>query len=293
MKKNVFLVVVAFVLASGLTGCVSAKKDIVYKEIPLSELVHTTQRLRNLANAGNYYFIVEAYFSFVSGSIKMTESPDEWDENAEKFRNNSPYSEQLRYLASDYTKYPNLKGLNNLEERIDFRKPYKIWLRVEHRGQYEVYSIPDKIEGIRTLEEATERIVENAGYILADWSKAFATKEAVQNWLDDIGSRAKDVDDVVKARKELYEGSVSTFKTYPSKLFLDTMTKNKNNLTEGYNRYKLINTEIEGILSKGSFFERSLGENINYPGLREKALNAKIDALNKEYAKLVDTYPVN
>jgi hypothetical protein len=126
------------------------------------------------------------------------------------------------------------------------------------------------------------------GFSVSNWEKYFSTRGAAEQWLKDIVERAKAVDDVVYARVELYNSDVRAFKTFPSKIMRDAVLKDKDNVIEAYNRYKPINADIAKVLAKGVVFERN-----EQPGRNVADVAERIDAYNKEYARLIDTYPVN
>jgi hypothetical protein len=125
-------------------------------------------------------------------------------------------------------------------------------------------------------------------FAIGNWGKYFSTRGTAEQWLKDIAERAKAVDDVVYARVELYNSDVRAFKTFPSKIMRDAVLKDKDNVIEAYNRYKPINADIAKVLAKGVVFEGN-----KQPGRNVADVAEKIDAYNKEYARLIDTYPVD
>jgi PHP family Zn ribbon phosphoesterase len=129
---------------------------------------------------------------------------------------------------------------------------------------------------------------------ISKWENSFPNKSDAEKWLADIIERVKYVDDIVRSRKELYNKDVTTFKTIPTRLTRDSMLKDKNSLIEAYNRYNPINADIvvKGVMVE-TVYNKMLNENFKYPGLSTSAVTETIDKLEKEYARLIDTYPVN
>jgi hypothetical protein len=133
-------------------------------------------------------------------------------------------------------------------------------------------------------------------YFIAGWESSFPEKQNAKEWLDSIVERSDSVRSVVRARQELYDKDVSAFKYIPSRVMRDTVLKDKNNLIEAYNRYKPINADINKMIDKGLTFVKNPGSSIlpiQYPGLPDDEAAKKIAIIEKEYANLVDTYPVN
>jgi hypothetical protein len=168
MKKGIVFGVLALLLVSGLTGCMSLSggifgsgssdsgqgeaKEVVYKEIPYSELA---QAISSVNSPGNG-FIVEAYFIDTDapgeGSYRISETqkgtPSQWFDAHDGGDDDAHYHSYLEphqfetYNAQTY-------------RRIDKTKKYKIYLGLYQNSystkDWDVYI--DKIEGLRTMEE--------------------------------------------------------------------------------------------------------------------------------------------
>ncbi|GHV40565.1 hypothetical protein AGMMS49546_14710 [Spirochaetia bacterium] len=142
-------------------------------------------------------------------------------------------------------------------------------------------------------------------FAMANWENVFSDKEDAQKWFDDIGERVSVILDIVYARKKLYEDHRRTFASYPMRTTRDALLQNKNNVIEACNRLKPINADIADILAKGVSFRRQIvaydprrGDTIDWrisspPGLEDSKITKAIEDLEKEYARLIDTYPVN
>lgn len=240
-------------------------------------------------------FIVEAYLGDMGGTFRILETlsgtPSQWFNIHDGGYNDThyfSYSEPHQFeIYSDKT-----------YKRTDKTKKYRIYFGVyQHSHDKDWVPFVDKIEGLMTMEEAAAKEAQEAAsrvnsglYTLVNWEKAFQNREAAQTWLDDIVKRAHSADDVVRARRGLYEQDSRAFKTFPSKSMLDAVLKDKNNLVEAYNRYKPINADIAKILAQGPEFDKKM---LPYPGLADGDVTKRIQQYNDDYAKLVDTYPVN
>jgi hypothetical protein len=148
-------------------------------------------------------------------------------------------------------------------------------------------------EAYRTVNSTYNSIW--TAFTLLDWDKAFKTREEAEAWLDDIVEKTRNVDDVVRGRRAVYDQKAEELKFYQLREVRDALLIAKNNLIEAYNRYVPINNEITKVLAMGVEFR---GHDyprlvVNYPGLKEEDVKKGIDAYNNDYAKLIDIYPVN
>jgi ABC-type uncharacterized transport system substrate-binding protein len=109
--------------------------------------------------------------------------------------------------------------------------------------------------------------------------------------MEGITSRIRDVCEVVAARRNLYDEHVGAFKVYPSASMRDTLRREKNSIVEAWNRFKPINADIAKIVAKGAIIADRY--EYKYPGYTDAEVAKEIAAVESEFAKLIDTYPVD
>ena len=286
MKKTIFGFIVLLVLiVSVLTNCSSTPAAIPEPD-PVPEKIH--------ANA------VDVSFSDDHNQIKL-------------------FSEKNNEQIFDIAEIKSKAGYEKLAGRLKLGGPFIFYL-IPNSDPYRRGYIAIEIEGLISIDEfdeyvakETERRAEvvkwgGAAFFITEWQKVFATKEDAKNWADSIVGRVNNVRSVVAARRKLYDDNVSAFKYFPSRMMLDTVTKNKNDLIESLNRYRPIRQEVVNkIYTAGAIFEFASTYNDRhlsgfriyterFPtelGYTEQEIVEAIEKINNEYAILIDTYPVN
>lgn len=160
---GVFVVFIVLGLACASTPESSKEFEIVYTEVPYSELWKEVEKVNSLGKG----FIVEAYFNATNapgeGSFSIVANPTDRDGHWIRGHNNTSVSGYYHELYNSYVESHQFEQYDNQTyKRIDKNKLYKIYIcvfygpaKTVNTFDIEEVRIPiiDRIEGLRSLEE--------------------------------------------------------------------------------------------------------------------------------------------
>ena len=295
MKKTIYcLIVLSALIVGGLTSCVSTAKSKPEPEPAVEQITINTADIKWVWENSIFQINGTRYDLYRLQSPKndglQSSLKDEYAKVAGRLMTGGPFT--LYFIPKIFDQGNNsfpiikIEGLMSVEE-------------------YDAFVLKEKERRIKIFTcFFGNRVKISVGYYnLVDWSNAFSTSEEAKKWYDNIRQQIDNIDEVIVARKKLYDDNVTAFRALPSRIMLNTVTKNKNDLIDAYNRYKPINSEVSKIIKKGVFVEL-VKEAVNLTndeilkynpvfGLTENEVIDAIQNINSAYAKLVDTYPVN
>jgi len=287
--------------------------------------------MRKLIMKKAVFFTVSAFIICVLMGCASLESKktETMQVNARDVGFNGTYIERVwrRFIVVNQKFYCFSRLIDNpeydkLEERLQLGGPFTFYY-IPDRKNDKIDFIITKIDGLISIEEFDAYVAAEAerrvivvnlfSFFLTDWQKAFGTKEEAISWYNNSANRARYINDVVSARQKLYEDNVRAFRALPTRIMLNTITRNKNDLIEAYNRYQTFYTEIGKTIEKGVFFEELVGiitsstYQMTFSSFRiakrvtisraffiptEEVITQRIENINREFARLVDTFPV-